>query len=443
MVNILHRSHSENKMDNLTYQTLIRLNPWLTKPGLWPEAIHKFLPLNYIPRALSLSFVPDKINLLIGPRQAGKSTLIWSLLSKLPEPVLFLNCEEPSIRNLCQSPALFLQETEQIGSHCKGFFFEEVQHLSEPGLFLKGIVDQKPGQFIVATGSASYHLRAKTRESLAGRAIRNLLLPFSLKELSASISGPPLVQKMEIERIYNQLLLWGGYPEVFLNENKKELLSQLVEAFVLRDASDMYTIKRPDAFRALLKLAASQAGDILNLSHYSEVLGISVSAVSQYINILEESHILKKVPPFVGGKRAEITSMPKIYFLDNGLRNFLFGGFAPFEQRTDKGKIMENFIFTELSKYINPLLDRIHFWRSKSQAEVDFVVIKEDKMIAIEVKATALKKVKISRSLRSFIQSYKPDKTIVINTSLREKATIDQHAIYFALPQDLIDMLKM
>jgi hypothetical protein len=65
MVNILHRSHSENKMDNLTYQTLIRLNPWLTKPGLWPEAIHKFLPLNYIPRALSLSFVPDKINLLI------------------------------------------------------------------------------------------------------------------------------------------------------------------------------------------------------------------------------------------------------------------------------------------------------------------------------------------------------------------------------------------
>jgi predicted AAA+ superfamily ATPase len=104
---------------------------------------------------------------------------------------------------------------------------------------------------------------------------------------------------------------------------------------------------------------------------------------------------------------------------------------------------MENFIFTELSKYINPLLDRIHFWRSKSQAEVDFVVIKGDKMIAIEVKATALKKVKISRSLRSFIQSYKPDKTIVINTSLRKKATMDQHAIYFALPQDLTDMLKI
>jgi predicted AAA+ superfamily ATPase len=242
---------------------------------------------------------------------------------------------------------------------------------------------------------------------------------------------------MEEKRIWEQLLLWGGYPEVFLSQEKQAVLSRLVESFILRDASDLYNIKNPQAFRRLLGLSASQTGDLTNLSSWAEVLGISVNTVSQYLSILEESHVIRLVPPYVGGKRAEITSRPKIYFLDNGLRNFLFGGFTPLESRADLGKLSENLVFSELCKYSEPLLDSIHFWRSSSQAEVDFVLVKGNALIALEVKAAAMKTPKITRSLRSFIQAYEPAKVLVVNASLQEEFIVDSTPVCFILGPEL------
>ena len=215
----------------------------------------------------------------------------------------------------------------------------------------------------------------------------------------------------------------------------------MVEAFILRDASDLYRIKNPQAFRRLLGLAASQIGDLANFSNLAEVLGISVNTVAQYLSILEESHIIQLVKPYVGGKRAEITSRPKIYFMDNGLRNALFGGFTPIENRSDMGKLMENLVFTELCKYTNPLLDTIHFWRSSSQAEVDFVLVREGWLMAVEVKASRMKKPKVSRSLRSFIDAYKPQRVLVVNNALREKFMINDTPINFILGTELKSQL--
>ncbi len=128
-----------------------------------------------------------------------------------------------------------------------------------------------------------------------------------------------------------------------------------------------------------MELSASQIGSLCNYSEWANVAGISSDTVKEYAGMLEDSHILRFVRPFVGGKRAEITSTPKIYFLDNGIRNQLFGGFQNFASRTDRGALLENFIFSELYKSINPLLDSIKYWRSKSGAEVDFVVEKKVK----------------------------------------------------------------
>ena len=225
----------------------------------------------------------------------------------------------------------------------------------------------------------------------------------------------------------------GGYPEAFLSNERQAVLNRLVEAFILRDASDLYHIKNPGAFRRLLTLAASQIGDLANFSNLAEITGLSVNTVGQYLSILEESHIIRLVRPYVGGKRAEITSRPKIYFMDNGLRNALFGGFSSVHERTDMGKLMENLTFTELCKYTNPLLDAIHFWRSSSQAEVDFVVLRGERLIAVEVKASHMKKPKVSRSLRSFIDAYKPHRVLVVNTGLEEKMLIGETPVHFIL----------
>ncbi|MDY6950220.1 MAG: ATP-binding protein [Thermodesulfobacteriota bacterium] len=379
-------------------------------------------------------------SLVIGPRQAGKSTLMWQTISNQPSPVLYCNCEEPSIRELCLSPALFIQDIERLAPQANGLFFDEIQHLTEAGLFLKGLIDLKTEMTILATGSSSYHLRSKTRESLAGRARRYQLLPFSLAEVLPS-DRSLIVQRMETETVLEESLLWGGYPEVFLSRDKENVLGRLVEAFVLREASDLYAIKNPQAFRRLLSLVASQVGDLVNLSNWSEILGVSVNTVGQYLSILEEGHIIRLVRPYVGGKRAEITSRPKVYFIDNGLRNFLFGGFAPLQTRPDRGKLVENYVFSELCKYTNPLLDAIYFWRSKSQAEVDFVLLRGNEMVVVEAKSAALKKPRLTRSLQSFIQAYSPPKVIVVNAALQEELWFHDTKVIFVLMQDIKSLL--
>jgi len=428
-------------MDSLTYQVFLRLNPWVENPALWPGCAQSRVPENYIPRNTRLSFEKDRAVLVIGPRQAGKSTLIWHLLSRESSPWVYLNCEEPSVRELCRSPSLFLDEMEQVAPDALGVFFHEIQHLEEAALFIKGVVDQKPGWVVVATGSSSFHLRSRTRESLAGRARRCLLLPFSLAEVSSRRQAPT-VTAMERRRMWDTLLVRGGYPEAFLSPEPREVLGPLVEAFVLRDASDLYHIRNPQAFRRLLALVASQVGDLVNFSHWAEVLGISVRTVGQYLAILEESHVIRLLPPYVGGKRAELTSRPKAYFLDNGLRNYLFGGLAPLEARQDAGRVVENFVFTELSKQIDPFHDALYYWRSASNAEVDFVLLREGRLTVFEVKGAALKRPRIPRALRSFIQAYQPAAAFVVNTGLQDEVKVEGTPVRFVLGADLPDLFQ-
>ncbi len=419
-------------MDQIILQVLLAHNPWLLDNSKWQETANSHLPVRYIPRHLISSLKPakNKINLIIGPRQSGKSTLIWHFLAEQSQPFLLINCEEPSCRELCNSPAIFLTNIKNLISPLPGLFFEEVQHLPEAGLFLKGLIDLKPNVPIFVTGSASYHLKSKTRESLAGRAIRHHLFPFGMAELWPD-QEPPLISEVKAATNWKDLLIWGGYPEVVLNQNKQAILAQLVEAFVLRDASDTYKIKRPDAFRKILSLAASQIGNLVNFSNWAETVGVSVNTVIEYVNLMAESHLVKLIPPFVGGKRAEVTSTPKIYFLDNGVRNLLFGGFASENQRPDIGALTENLVFTELCKNTNPLLDTILYWRSSSGAEVDFIIRRSGHLIAVEVKAGALKKPKVSRSLRSFIQAYRPDQVLVLNESFKGSMEIEAKHVLF------------
>lgn len=233
----------------------------------------------------------------------------------------------------------------------------------------------------------------------------------------------------------------GRIPEVHLSSDRQAVLGQLIEAFALRDASDIYRIKRPDAFRKLLSLAASQVGNLINFSNWAAETGVSVTTVTEYVNIMVESHIVKLVQPFVGGKRAEVTSTPKVYFLDNGIRNFLFGGFSPLDQRADSGALMENLVMNELCKYSHPLFESIHYWRSTSGAEVDFIFRKSDSLTAIEVKTGSLNQPRITRSLRSFIKAYRPDNVIVLNNTLQENILIEETSIMFDLLINLPERL--
>ena len=122
--------------------------------------------------------------------------------------------------------------------------------------------------------------------------------------------------------------------------------------------------------------------------------------------------------------------MPKVYFLDIGLRNVAASNFQPFEERVDQGFIFENYIFCELKKRFR-LNEEMFYWRSISKAEVDFVTLYEGEVIPVEVKAQRLLIPKISRSLRSFIDTYKLKKAIVINLSLAQAQVENGCEIFF------------
>jgi predicted AAA+ superfamily ATPase len=413
---------------------LLADNPWLEGENN-REWVAKHIPSPFVARRTKIEF-GDRVSLVIGPRQAGKSTLLWETLSKLDSPCLYVNCEERSVVEWATSPALFVQGLESLVPAGAAVFFEEVQNLEEAGLFLKGLVDRKTGCRFCATGSSSYELESKTRESLAGRAERHLLLPFCFEELTADVEKPASLAQKKARQVVDNLIFYGGYPAVYLGEKKEALLTSLVESFIIRDASDRFRIKHTAAFRKLLELMASQVGNLCNYSEWAAGLGISTDTVREYAAVLSDAHVVKLVRPYVGGKRAEITGTPKVYFVDNGIRNRLFGGFGQKEVRADKGALMENYVFTELYKNIHPLMDSIRFWRSKAGAEVDFVVEKDGKLIGVEVKSGKTGG-KLSRSAHSFIDAYSPKNFWVVSDEPYSGFSKDKTRVDFIAPIEL------
>jgi len=156
-----------------------------------------------------------------------------------------------------------------------------------------------------------------TRESLAGRADR-LRLHFSLSELLRKENPPnPLAARSLSDQIFTRQVIHGGYHAIYLAQSEPDrvrLLSDLSEALFLRDASDLFRIKRVDVFRKLLTLLAGQTGNLVNFSEIASICHVDAATIHAYVEILEGSHIVKVVRPFAGGKRRELTTSPKIYF---------------------------------------------------------------------------------------------------------------------------------
>lgn len=186
----------------------------------------------------------------------------------------------------------------------------------------------------------------------------------------------------KIVHYYQEYLVYGGYPRVVLAplQEKEEILRDIAYSYIKKDVYEA-NIRQSEAFYRLLKILASQIGNLVNASELAGTLGISKTAIDNYLYVMEKSFHLNLVRPFFRNIRKELTRMPKIYFLDLGLRNFLVSDFQMPEMRKDKGAILENVVFRHLlEKYP---LDEIKFWRTIQKNEVDFVVARE----ALEVKA--------------------------------------------------------
>jgi predicted AAA+ superfamily ATPase len=272
--------------------------------------------------------------------------------------------------------------------------------------------------------------------------------PFSLAEVAATATEPGLsptlpaaFTRREAERTAARMAVLGGFPEVWLSEDPERVLRAHVEAFVIRDASDQHRIEHVDAFRRLLLLVAGHAGQLANTSEWASVCGIARGTVERYLDVLEDQHVAARVHPWSGGKRSELARRPKVYFVDPGVRNRLVEDLRPFDVRSDRGQVLETWVFSELRKHLSPLLpgDALRYWRSRSGAEVDFVVDRPGDPLAFEVKAEPMRRPALSRSSRSFIEAYAPSSFFVVNTALEAVRPEGRTTVRWITPAHLAD----
>lgn len=398
-----------------------------------------------------------EITLIVGPRQAGKTTLMEILrddLSKKGAKTLFLNLDFSTDRPFFDSQEKLLQRISYELGKEKGYvFIDEIQRKEDAGLFLKGLYDKKlPYKFIVS-GSGSLELKEKIHESLPGRKRLFELSTLNFEEfvdykhdnstdsqfypgfddlrISAS-SGFEFHIEMLLS-LLEEYLKFGGYPKVVLAptiEEKRAVITDIYQSFLEKDMSILLKLKKTESLTALLRVLASQIGNLVNLAELSNTLGISVQTVKNYLWYLEKTYIISKVTPYFKNTRKEITKSPIYYFVDLGLNNFATNQFGSITYQTT-GFLFENFVFNNLKEDLKLTPTSIHFWRTKDKAEVDFVLNTGREIIPIEVKYTKLKKPEISRSYRSFLTRYKVPKAFIVNLSLTQEVAFDGTKIYF------------
>lgn len=344
---------------------------------------------------------------LVGARQAGKTTFLKQHMGKTK--CNYLLFDDPDIRNLFDEDIKKF-ERQYIQNHDVAIL-DEVQYCKGAGRKLKYLVDN--GHKLWITSSSEILLGKEVLSYLVGRVSILRLYPFSLPEfLSAKDlrEATPLTLKRSVW----EHLTYGGYPKVVTTgdlELKKTILRDLYETMLLKDVANTFSI---DDIKILENLALYLAANIGNLVSYDSItndLGLSYQTLRKYLDAMEKSYFMVMVRPFYTNKAKEITKQPKIYFMDTGLRNLISNDFGT----EPAGKAFENYVLTELIKMgFEP-----RHWRTKTKAEVDFIIEKDSKIIPIEVKLKSNEK--IGKSLRAFIEAYKPERAFIVSYGGGEK----------------------
>jgi uncharacterized protein len=397
-----------------------------------------------------------EISMIIGPRQAGKTTLMKLLSESLCEagkPVLFLNFDIEADRFHLQTQARLLQKIKlECGSEKSYIFLDEIQRKEDAGLFLKGLYDMGlPHKFIVS-GSGSVELKEKIHESLAGRKRIFELGTVSFKEFvnfktdyryEAKLDDFFAAEAEKTRLFLDEFINYGAYPRVLLvekAEEKAKIIDEIYRSYLERDIAYLLNVRKTDDFTRLFRLLASQIGNLINISELSSRLGISTPTLNNYLWYLEKTYIITRVNPYFKNIRKEISKTPVYYFNDLGLRAYAAGEFGSLKMRDGQGFVLENFVLNVLSGKKNTG-GSVHFWRSKEGAEVDFVINNGQNIIPIEVKKRYLKKAEISRSFRNFILKYSPPKAYLVNLQYQGAKKIEDCEVNFILPHEIISRL--
>ena len=340
----------------------------------------------------------ERVIIIYGARQVGKTTLVRAILEDFKQKSVYLNCDEPDIRE--ELTGATSTQLSYLFGEAELIVIDEAQRITDIGLTLKLAVDTMPAKQIIATGSSSFELANQTSEPLTGRKFEFHLHPLALGELAS-------VETMrETRRMLDIRLIYGMYPAVLTagKDRAGEILKELTGSYLYQDVLSSKAIRKPELLDKLLRALALQLGNEVSMPELGRLIGVDKVTVENYLSVLEQAFVVFRLPPYSRNLRTELKRLRKVYFWDVGIRNALINNLNPAELRTDLGGLWENFVIVERMKALQNAgrSARCYFWRSHQQQEVDYVEETENGLLAAEIK----RKQSSGRLPKSFVQAY-------------------------------------
>ncbi len=352
-----------------------------------------------------------------GARQVGKTSLLKYIISHhLKENTFYFDLEFQDLLELCNKGAESVYNyLIQKGADKEKIIYlviDEIQYMENPTNFIKIVHDHYQNLRLLVSGSSTFEIKKKFKESLVGRTVNFELYPLSFEEFLIFKGKDYKFQKKNSEIINKELVLladeyirFGGHPKIVLEdseEKKKTFLSQIINTYIKKDIREIGNIRNISGFNKLVEMLASQSGQLLNISELSNTLDMKRETISEYLDLLENTFIIKRITPFHKNLRSELSKNPKVFFLDTGIMHLLWLKEFP---KTILGNTFETFVFLELMRTGK----KVNFWRTTTKQEVDFIVTNKE-IYAIEAKYKFVNK---HKHIEVFAQAYPCKKVIV------------------------------
>jgi predicted AAA+ superfamily ATPase len=338
----------------------------------------------------------SKIGIVLGARQVGKTTLVEHVLAG--RKTLFLNLDvEIDKQRFMAAAALAPADGLKSLGNPEVLVVDEAQRLPEASRIAKGWYDSKLPVKMLLLGSSSLNLLDQAAETLTGRNEELLLPPLVFEEALRcqswySDAYPPQILREKfaapLRVCLMQSLAFGSYPEVVLAEEKSRMLRLLSSDYLWKDVVQAGLVKSPDLIKRLLTLLAHQAGSEISTHELATQLQMARPTVERYLELLEQTYVIFRLPSFSTNPRKEIARSKKVFFWDTGIRNALLNAFSTHELRPDIGRLWEVWVIAEAAKYnlLHGGTGELYFWRSRAQSEVDLVIKFGDQLRAFEIK---------------------------------------------------------
>ncbi len=352
----------------------------------------------FVERRADEALSDTPVVLIIGPRRAGKTTLVKKMGTS---ERAYITLDDQTVLEAARNdPVGFIRGLDQA-------IIDEVQRAPDLLLAIKKSVDEdyRPGRFLL-TGSANVLTLPKVADSLAGRMETIQMLPLARAEIAGN--SPSFLEGLFEGKLKNQpnavvgddlvqLVLLGGFPEALSRESERrrqDWARSYLTSILTRDLRDIADVEKLTELPKFVRLLAEHSGHLVNYSQFGASINVSHKTGQRYVGLLEQVFLITTVQPWFTNALKRMVKTPKLHFVDSGLLATIRG--LTFDRvKADRGTfgaLLESFVFSEVQKLMTASDLRVaaHHFRDRDGREVDVVLERDDGMIVgIEVKASA------------------------------------------------------